>query len=244
MSNEPPVIRFENVNLSYGQEDILEDFSLHIQAKEFLTVIGSSGCGKTTMMKLINGLLRPQTGQVYVEEENLENQDITALRRRIGYVVQEIALFPHMTVEKNITYVPELGKKADKAALAKEVDNMMSWMGLEPSLKKKYPSELSGGQRQRVGIARALIARPSILLMDEPFGAVDGITRKRLQSEIVRIHKALGVTIIFVTHDIQEALKIGTKVLVMNEGRIEQYGLPEEIRRAPASDFVRQLVQD
>lgn len=241
MKEQTSSIRFENVNLSYGEEIILENFSLDIPKGVFLTVIGSSGCGKTTMLKLVNRLLKPQSGKVYVNGVDVEAQNITSLRRGIGYVVQEIALFPHMTVGKNITYVPELEKACDKTALNKQVEDMMQWMGLDPALRKKYPGELSGGQRQRVGIARALIARPDIVLMDEPFGAVDGITRKKLQQEIAGIHKALGVTIIFVTHDIHEALTLGTKVLVMNEGRIEQYGRPEEIRDAPASDFVRLL---
>lgn len=244
MKEETPIIRFADVNLSYGEEIILENFSLDIAKGVFLTVIGSSGCGKTTMLKLINRMLKPQAGRVYVNGQDVEEQNITSLRRGIGYVVQEIALFPHMTVEKNITYVPELAKTGDRRGLNKQVEDMMRWMGLDPSLKKKYPGELSGGQRQRVGIARALIAKPDIVLMDEPFGAVDGITRKKLQQEIAGIHKELGITIIFVTHDIREALILGTKALVMNEGRIEQYGAPEEIQKKPASDFVRRLISD
>lgn len=242
MNNEKKIIRFENVALHYGDEEILDDFSLEITQGEFLTVIGSSGCGKTTMLKLINGLLKPQAGRVLVYDQDIAETDRIALRRKIGYVVQEIGLFPHMSIEKNITYVPDLRGKGDKQKMKNRVDKMMELMELPLSMKKRYPAELSGGQRQRVGIARALMGKPDILLMDEPFGAVDEITRKKLQQEIQKIHRDLGVTIVFVTHDIREAMLLGSKVLVMDKGKIEQYDEPEQLRSCPATEFVKNLV--
>lgn len=205
-------------------------------------VIGSSGCGKTTMLKLINGLLKPQSGSVIVNGIDIKDTDRISLRRKIGYVVQDIGLFPHMTIEKNITYVPCLEKKTDVRKLEQEVDDIMILLDLPPALKKRYPGELSGGQKQRVGIARALLAKPQILLMDEPFGAVDEITRKKLQQEIRKIQQTLNVTIVFVTHDIREAIALGTRVLVMDGGNIEQCGSPSEIVEKPATEFVRALV--
>ena len=243
MPEEKTAIQFEHVKLSYEDTVVFKDFSLKVEKGEFLTVIGSSGGGKTTMLKLVNGLLKPQSGTVSVNGKNVAETDRIALRRRIGYVVQEIGLFPHMTVEKNITYVPDLKRRKHGPELTAEVDRMMELMELDKGLKKRYPGELSGGQRQRVGIARALIDRPELLLMDEPFGAVDGITRKKLQEEIISIHKKLGVTILFITHDIREAMTLGTKVLVLNDGTIQQYGTPEELYKEPATEFVSMLVQ-
>lgn len=242
MPEKRTVIQFDKVNLSYGDTAVFRDFSLEVRQGEFLTVIGSSGGGKTTMLKLVNGLLKPQSGAVYVNGEDVAKTDRIALRRSIGYVVQEIGLFPHMTIERNITYVPDLKKRKHGPELSAAVDRMMELMGLDPGLKKRYPGELSGGQRQRVGIARALIDGPKLLLMDEPFGAVDEITREKLQEEIAGIHQALGVTILFITHDIREALKLGTMVLVLNDGRTEQYGAPKELRLSPATEFVGKLV--
>lgn len=164
------------------------------------------------------------------------------LRRNIGYVIQGIGLFPHMSVRKNIAYVPELLNKRDKERTARAVESLIKVVGLDEEMLDRYPAELSGGQRQRVGIARSLAANPEILLMDEPFGAVDEITRKMLQAEIARIHRELGVTIVFITHDIKEALKLGTRVLVMSNGKIEQTGTSIEIINNPATDFVRELV--
>ena len=170
--------------------------------------------------------------------------DPIALRRRIGYAIQSVGLFPHMTVEKNISYVPSISgmdqwKGKNRRKLAEE---LLAQVGLDPILAGRYPRTLSGGQRQRVGIARALAARPEILLMDEPFGAVDEITRGQLQQEIRRIHEDRGITILFVTHDIEEALKLGSRVLILDQGKIEQYAAPEEILQNPATEFVKQLV--
>lgn len=237
-------IRFEHVTKSYGEREILNDFNLEIRRGEFLTIIGSSGSGKTTVLKLINGLISPTFGIIYVDGKDISKEDQTLLRRNIGYVIQGIGLFPHMTVRKNIAYVPSLLNHRNKEKTRRAVERLIGVVGLEQDMLDRYPSELSGGQRQRVGIARALAANPDILLMDEPFGAVDEITRKMLQNEILRIHDQLGVTIVFITHDIKEALKLGTRVMVMNKGHVEQFDTPDNIRKAPATPFVKELVQE
>ncbi|GAA0777845.1 ABC transporter ATP-binding protein [Clostridium subterminale] len=236
------VICFEGVSKAYGKNLILNNFNLKINKGEFLTIIGSSGCGKTTMLKLINGLLTPEGGKVHVNGEDISKVNQIGLRRRIGYVIQGVGLFPHMNIRKNIAYVPNLIKKDDKIEVASKVEKLIKIVGLSEDMLERYPSELSGGQRQRVGLARALAASPEILLMDEPFGAVDEITRKLLQEEILRIYKELNVTIVFITHDIKEALKLGTRVLVMDKGKIIQIGSPAEIKENPRTDFVRKLI--
>lgn len=236
------IIRFDHVSKVYGEHVVLKDFSFEITRGEFVTVIGSSGSGKTTMLKMINGLLIPTSGVVYVNGKDISKENQILLRRRIGYVIQGIGLFPHMSVRKNISYVPELLGKQAKKEIGGRVERLMRMVGLEEDMLDRYPAELSGGQRQRVGIARSLAANPEILLMDEPFGAVDEITRKMLQAEIERIHKELEVTIVFITHDIKEALKLGDRVLVMSNGGIEQVGASDEIRNNPATAFVEELV--
>lgn len=235
-------IEFKNIKKAYGSNTILEHFNLSVEEGEFVTIIGSSGCGKTTALKMVNGLIEPDDGDIFVDGENIKKKNLTELRRNIGYAIQGSILFPHMTVEKNISYVPNLLNKKDKARTKAAVSKWMKIVGLDESIKDRYPSELSGGQQQRVGIARALAASPTILLMDEPFGAVDEITRGQLQSELKRIHEQTHITILFVTHDISEALKLGTKVLVMDKGVIQQYAAPTEVLRNPATDFVKQLV--
>ena len=237
------IIRFDHVSKSYEENLVLADFNLSIDKGEFVTVIGSSGSGKTTMLKMINGLLAPTLGTIYIDGKDIARENQTLLRRNIGYVIQGIGLFPHMNVRKNIAYVPELLNRRDKKRTARAVERLIEVVGLEHEMLERYPAELSGGQRQRIGIARALAANPEILLMDEPFGAVDEITRKMLQNEIARIHQTLGVTIVFITHDIKEALKLGTRILVMNKGKVEQDGTPEEITLSPATAFVKELVQ-
>ena len=236
------IIKFKNISKSYENNLILDNFNLEINRGEFLTIIGSSGCGKTTVLKLINGLLTPEAGNIYVEGKDIGEVDQIKLRRKIGYAIQGIGLFPHMSIEKNISYVLNLISKKDKVKIDKKVRELIKLVGMNEDVLKRYPSELSGGQRQRIGIARALAAEPHILLMVEPFGAVDEITRKMLQEEIIKIHKELGVTIIFVTHDIREALKLGTKVLVMDKGQIIQYDSPSKIQENPKSDFVKELI--
>lgn len=236
-------IEYKNIRMAYGEKVIIENFNLAVEKGEFVTIIGSSGCGKTTILKMVNGLVRPVSGEILIDGRSIWEMDLTALRRNIGYAIQGSVLFPHMTVEKNIAYVPNLINKKDKAKTAQAVEKWMRIVGLDEELKTRYPSEISGGQQQRVGIARALAASPEILLMDEPFGAVDEITRSSLQDEIARIHRETGITILFVTHDIDEALRLGTRVLVMNEGRAQQFAPPREILNHPATDFVRQLIR-
>ncbi len=235
-------IRFEHVTKRYGAYTALQDFNLTVEQGEFLTIIGRSGCGKTTALRLINGLLTPDEGQVFVSGKNVAETDLIALRRGIGYVIQGVGLFPHMTVAKNIAYVPSLSKSWTKDETAAQVAQLLQVVGLDPALASRYPRELSGGQQQRVGIARALAGEARILLMDEPFGAVDEITRRSLQKEISRLQKELGITVIFVTHDIKEALCLGSRVLVMEMGRIAQLDTPTQIKAHPADDFVRELI--
>jgi len=191
---------------------------------------------------MVNGLILPDQGTVYVNGKDIIKEGLIALRRNIGYAIQGSVLFPHMTIEKNIAYVPNLLNKRDKKRTKAAVKKWIEIVGLEEEMLERYPDEISGGQQQRVGIARALAASPDILLMAEPFGAVDEITRVQLQDEISRIHKQTEITIMFVTHDIKEALRLGTKVLVMNRGGIQQFAEPKEIMEAPQTDFVEQLV--
>lgn len=236
------VIEYKNVSMTYGGNTVVDNFNLSIEKGEFVTIIGSSGCGKTTILKMVNGLILPTSGDVFVRKKNTKSVNLTELRRNIGYAIQGSVLFPHMTVEKNIAYVPNLLNKADKSRSAKAVDKWMRIVGLDESMRKRYPDQLSGGQQQRVGIARALAASPDILLMDEPFGAVDEITRASLQDEISRIHKETGITILFVTHDINEAVKLGTKMLVMDGGAVHQYDTTDNIKKSPATYFVKKLL--
>ena len=235
-------IEYKNISKSYGSNVVLKDFSLTLEKGEFITIIGSSGCGKTTILKMVNGLISPDSGDILINGRSIRNQDLIRLRRGIGYAIQGSVLFPHMTVEQNISYVPNLINKKEKQKTRTAVSKWMQTVGLGEELKERYPSELSGGQQQRVGIARALAASPEILLMDEPFGAVDEITRGQLQIELRQIYEETRITILFVTHDISEALKLGTRVLVMDQGKILQYGSPEELLRNPSTPFVKQLV--
>lgn len=241
---EETAIRFEHVTKSYGEQTVLKDFSLEIPRGEFLAIVGRSGCGKTTALKLVNGLIAPDSGRVEVNGQDVALTDPVALRRRIGYAIQNVGLFPHMTVEKNIAYVPSISRLDGwgKRERRQKAEALLELVGLSRTLADRFPRELSGGQRQRVGIARALAASPGVLLMDEPFGAVDAITREQLQDEILRIHREQGLTVLFVTHDIEEALKLGTRVLVMEAGTVQQCDAPSRLLEAPATEFVEKLV--
>lgn len=236
------MIRLEHVFKSFGGREVLHDFSLEVKAGEFLTVIGRSGCGKSTMLKMINGLHTPDQGRVMVEGEDVAQTDLIRLSRRIGYVIQNKGLFPHMSVEQNITYVPVICGRKNKKENHKLALRLMELVGLPADMLGRYPNQLSGGQQQRVGIARALATDSRILLMDEPFGALDEITKRSMQEEIKALQKKTGVTILFITHDIREALRLGDRVLVMDQGTIAQLGEPEDILQHPASGFVRELI--
>ena len=235
-------IEYRHVCKTYGEKVVLDDFNLSVPRGEFLTIVGSSGCGKTTALKMVNRLVEPTSGDVLVNGRNIRDVDAVALRRSIGYAIQGSVLFPHMTVEENISYVPHLLNRRDRARTEQAVSKWMDIVGLSQDMLERYPAELSGGQQQRVGIARALAASPDILLMDEPFGAVDEITREQLQGEIARIHRECGITVMFVTHDIGEALRLGTRVLVLDAGTIQQYASPQEMLARPATEFVSRLV--
>lgn len=237
-------VNFQHVSVSFGDNEILKDFSLEVQKGECLTIIGTSGCGKTTMLRLVNGLLLPSSGTVEVNGQDVGTSDLIKLRREIGYAIQNVGLFPHMTVRQNIAYVPSLSRRWNRQEENRQIQRLLTVVGLDAAMADRYPSELSGGQKQRVGIARALAANPSILLMDEPFGAVDSITRRGLQKELKNLHKSLGLTILFVTHDIREALRLGDRVLVMKEGKIVRLDTPKVIKENPGSDFVARLLDE
>ncbi|MCW1086949.1 ABC transporter ATP-binding protein [Streptococcus anginosus] len=236
------MIEYKNVNKSYGNQDIIKNLNLKIEDGTFLTVVGTSGSGKTTLLKMINGLVKPNQGQILINGQDVQDTDLIELRRNIGYSIQGNGLFPHLTVAENIAYVLNLQKK-NQVEIEKVVDEKLAMLGLDTQLKNRYPAALSGGQAQRVGITRALAATPNILLMDEPFGAVDAITRYQLQRELKLLHAETGITVVFITHDIAEALKLGTKILVLDKGEIQQYGTPQEIKMQPANDFVRKLLE-
>ena len=235
-------VAFEHVSKRFGDAIAVDDVNLAIAEGMFVTIIGSSGCGKTTLLKMVNALVMPDEGEVLVHGRATSNADPIGLRRNIGYAIQGSVLFPHLTVEQNIAYVPTLLNSGDEDRTEAAVKKWMDIIGLPSDIMDRYPAELSGGQAQRVGIARALAASPDILLADEPFSAVDAITRASLQDEIKRIHEQTGITVLFVTHDIDEALDLGDRVLVMEAGRAVQFAPPEEILRAPATEFVNRLV--
>lgn len=236
------MIRLEHVTKSFGRYKALDDVSIVVEEGEFLTVIGRSGCGKTTMLRMINGLQKPDSGKVYAAGEDVGEADLIRLRRKIGYVIQNKGLFPHMTVEKNIIYVPVISGQKDKRQNRKLAKELIGLVGLEREMLDRYPEELSGGQQQRVGIARALASRPKLLLMDEPFGALDEITKRAMQNELLALQKKLGMTVVFITHDIREAMKLGDRVLVMEQGKIAQCDTPENVKKNPADEFVKELI--
>ena len=191
---------------------------------------------------MINGLQKPDSGKVYAAGEDVGEADLIRLRRKIGYVIQNKGLFPHMTVEKNIIYVPVISGQKDKRQNRKLAEELIGLVGLEREMLDRYPEELSGGQQQRVGIARALASRPKLLLMDEPFGALDEITKRAMQNELLALQKKLGMTVVFFTHDIREAMKLGDRVLVMEQGKIAQCDTPENVKKNPADEFVKELI--
>jgi len=221
----------------------VSDVSLSINEGEFITILGSSGSGKTTLLKMTNRLYDPDSGNIVLFGENIREVNAVQVRRRIGYAIQQVGLLPHMTIAQNIAIVPKL-LKWDKKRIETRVRELLTLVGLEPNeFLKRYPAQLSGGQQQRVGLARALAVDPKIMLLDEPFGAIDAINRLNLQDELKRIHGGLKKTFLFVTHDINEALKLGTRVIVMNEGKVCQFDTPENIVKNPADEFVESLIR-
>ena len=220
----------------------VDSVSATVEEGELVTILGSSGCGKTTLLKMTNRLYEPTEGQVILFGEDISTVDPVVVRRRMGYVIQQTGLFPHMTVEENISVIPGL-LKWEKGKIRDRVTDLLKLVGLDSDeFRSRYPSQLSGGQQQRVGLARALVTDPKIMLMDEPFGAVDAITRLNLQNELLRIHQGMKKTFLLVTHDINEAFKLGSRVMIMNEGKLLQFAPPKEIIRNPADEFVRVLI--
>jgi osmoprotectant transport system ATP-binding protein len=238
------MIVLDRVRKQYADGTVaVNELSLDVEDGQIAVLVGPSGCGKTTTMRMVNRLVEPTSGHIYVGGDDISTVDRVALRRRIGYVIQQVGLFPHQTVADNVATVPQL-LGWDKRRIRSRVSELLELVGLEPDRHaKRYPHELSGGQRQRVGVARALAADPPVLLMDEPFGAVDPVARDRLQSEFLRLQQQVRKTIVFVTHDIDEAIRLGDRIAVMREGgHLEQYADPSTLLSDPATDFVADFV--
>ncbi|WP_080874546.1 ABC transporter ATP-binding protein [Oceanobacillus timonensis] len=237
------MITFDDVTKTYPDgTTAVNQFNLTVEKGEFMTLIGPSGCGKTTTMKMINRLIDPSEGTIYIDGKPVSDYSIHELRWNIGYVLQQIALFPHMTIQENIQVVPEL-LKWKKGEVDKRTDELLDMVGLDPStFKKRYPLELSGGQQQRIGVIRALAADPDIVLMDEPFSALDPISREQLQIDIDKLQKEIKKTIVFVTHDMDEALKMSDRICLMREGSVVQCGSPEQLMKHPQNGFVEEFI--
>lgn len=237
------LIKFVNVQKYFGSKQVLQHLSFTVSAGEFFVLVGASGSGKTTTLRLVNELLTPTAGEIYFNEALIKTYDVRALRLQMGYVLQQIALFPNMTVAQNVALIPSL-QKQNKRKLAPLVDRLLTDVDLDPQrYRDRMPNELSGGEQQRIGILRAFASQPKIVLMDEPFSALDPISRTQLQRLVRDIHQKLHSTIMFVTHDMDEALQLGDRIGVMRDGQLLQVGTPEEIVQHPADDFVRQLFQ-
>jgi len=236
------MISLTNLTKRYGDFTAVDNISFTVEKGEVCVIIGPSGCGKSTTLKMINRMLEPTSGDVYIEGESVKSMKPELLRRRIGYVIQFVGLFPHMSVAENIGVVPRL-LSWDRELTATRVDELLGLMGLEPDMYRgKYPSELSGGEAQRIGVARALAADPPLLLMDEPFGAVDPLNREILQTEFVKIQRELRKTVVFVTHDLDEAIRIADRIVIMRQGHIVQHDAPEAILASPKNKFVHDFV--
>lgn len=239
------IIEFKNINKSYEDKAVLKNINFSLVRGEFLVIIGQSGSGKTTLLRMINAINCPDSGEVLVNNENifLKNQkELIDLRRKIGYVIQGDALFEHLNVRENIAYVPKL-LKWDKKRIENQILHLLDMLHLSKDFLDKYPSELSGGQRQRVGIARAMCANANLILMDEPFGALDEITRTSLQNELKILHKEQNLSIVFITHDIKEALRLATKIMILNQGVIEYFGDCKDIFIKANSEFSKKLLE-
>jgi osmoprotectant transport system ATP-binding protein len=236
------MIDLKNVSKKYGETVAVDNLNLEVKTGEICVLIGPSGCGKTTTLKMINRLIEPSSGQILIDGRDSSRLKAFELRRGIGYAIQSVGLFPHLTVAENIAVVPKL-LGWQKPKIEARVTELLELIGLEPNrYANTYPKALSGGQAQRVGVARALAADPSVLLFDEPFGAVDPLTRERLQNEFLALQQRLKKTVVFVTHDIDEAIKLSDRIAIMKDGKLEQYATPEEMLEQPANDFVRDFI--
>ncbi|MED3997246.1 betaine/proline/choline family ABC transporter ATP-binding protein [Peribacillus frigoritolerans] len=236
------MLKIENVSKIYkGGKKAVKNISLDIKKGEFICFIGPSGCGKTTTMKMINRLIEPSEGKILINGENIMDKDPVELRRQIGYVIQQIGLFPHMTILENITLVPKLLKWNEQKKKERALE-LLQLVDMGPEYLEKYPYELSGGQQQRIGVLRALASNPPLILMDEPFGALDPITRDALQEEFKNLQRTLDKTIVFVTHDMDEAIKLADRIVILKAGEIVQVGTPDEILRNPANEFVEEFI--
>lgn len=236
------MIDFKNICKTIDGKPILKNINISINKGELVVIIGPSGCGKTTTIKMINKLIKPTSGTIFIDGKNIEFEDDIKLRRNMGYVIQQTGLLPHLTVEKNISLIPSL-EKITEEKIKQKVYELLKLVELNPEeYAHKYPHELSGGQQQKVGIARAFAMNPEIILMDEPFSALDPITRNQLQNEVFNIQQRLKKTVIFVTHDMDEALKLGDRICIMKDGEIIQFNTPEQILRNPANEFVKEFI--
>src|SRR3954454_17886190 len=237
------MLRLESVSKHFGGRTVVRELTLDVPEGEVCVLVGPSGCGKTTTLRMINRLIEPSNGRIFLDDEDVTHVKPVELRRRMGYVIQQVGLFPHQTIGTNVGTVPHLlGWPRDKTTA--RVDELLELVGLDPgTYRGRYPAQLSGGQRQRVGVARALAADPPVLLMDEPFGAIDPVTRIRLQDEFLRLQGEVQKTVVFVTHDIEEAVKMGDRIAILDVGGIlEEYATPAEILGRPASPMVRDFV--
>ena len=236
------MIKYDNVSLCCSVKGlILDNLSFEIKNGEFFVLIGPSGSGKTTTLKLINRLIEQTEGDIYFQDKKLKDYNLRELRLETGYVLQQIALFPNLTVEENIALIPEM-KKFDKKLIVEKTKDLLEKVGLDPKLYiKRYPKELSGGEKQRIGILRAIIANPKVLLMDEPFSALDPISRTQLQDLIKQLHNEYKMTTVFVTHDMDEALKLADRICILQNGKVVQIATPKEMQDNPANDFVREF---
>jgi osmoprotectant transport system ATP-binding protein len=238
-----PEITFERVTKRFpsAATPAVDEVSLDVKQGDLVVLLGPSGCGKTTLLKMVNRLYEHDSGRILVEGQEIRSFKVTDLRRRIGYVIQSVGLFPHMTVARNIATVPEM-LGWDKTRTNSRIDELLDLVGMPPEkYRSRYPAQLSGGEQQRVGIARAMSADPAIMLMDEPFAAIDSITRRRLQDELISIQQKVRKTILFVTHDVEEAIRLADRIAVMRAGKVLQYDTPLHILSAPAGDFVAEL---
>ena len=237
------MIEMKNISKKVGNKIILDDISLKIDEGSFVVFIGPSGCGKTTTLKLMNKLIEPTSGEIYIDGKPISKEDPIKLRRNIGYVIQSIGLFPHLTIRENIELIPKLKKDQTDEEIEQKTLELMKMVGLNPDeFLDKYPSELSGGQQQRIGLVRAIATDATIILMDEPFSALDPITRTQLQEWLYSLQEELKKTIVFVTHDMDEALKLADKICIMKDGKVQQYDTVENLLRNPANEFVRNFI--